>query len=237
MRKILCIAHRGASAYRPENTIKAFEKAIKQHADCIEIDVQKTADNQLVVYHDTSFQNKELLKDQNLAAVKQEGKSRGIDVPTLDEVLDKLNNRIILNIEIKSPGLVDLLVKKLKAYDPKKIICSSFIHSVLSEFEAKAPGIARAPVIGCQMLDPLRLLKNTNSEILVQNHEFVDKNYVELLHKKNKRIFVYTVNKVAALNQMIGYNVDGIMTDYPDVLVGLLNKQTMDNNRPEALAC
>jgi glycerophosphoryl diester phosphodiesterase len=138
MKKILCIAHRGASAYKPENTICAFEKAIEQGADCIEIDVQRTADYQLVVYHDVNFHDGRLVRDHTLEEIIAEGTKRGIRVVSLDEVFYHLNNRVRLNIEIKSPGVVDLLIKKFDQYDKKKIICSSFIHSCIIELKKQS---------------------------------------------------------------------------------------------------
>jgi glycerophosphoryl diester phosphodiesterase len=234
MRKILCIAHRGASAYRPENTIRAFEKAIEQGADCIEIDVQRTADNELVVYHDLCFRDGRLVRDHNLSEVQCEGRKRGIDVPKLDEVFYCLGSRIKLNIEIKTPGVVDLLRAKFKYYDFSKIICSSFIHSVIIELKYKMPGVSRAPIVASRVINPIKLLDETKSGIIVQNHEFVDAAYVRLLHKKNKLIFVYTVNNESKMVRMIDYKVDGIFTDYPDVLRQVIGR--MEHPKPAIAA-
>ena len=217
-KKILCIAHRGSSAYKPENTLAAFEKAIEQHADCIELDVQITKDAELVVYHDVFFKDGSLVREKTLAEVKYEGAERGIDVPSLDEVLYFLNNRIKLNIEIKATGIVDALLGKLKLYDRKKIICSSFIHEVLIEIRQKLPTLSTALISCAKYKDPVRILDEAACGILVQNHEFIDQAYVDLLHRKNKLIFAFTVNNRKGFKRMIDLGVDGIFTDYPDLL-------------------
>jgi glycerophosphoryl diester phosphodiesterase len=78
------------------------------------------------------------------------------------------------------------------------------------------------------MLNPVNLLDQTQSGIIIQNHDFIDQGYVNLLHKKNKMIFAYTVNTIPGFMRMLQSNVDGIFTDYPDVLKSLLDRISLN---------
>jgi glycerophosphoryl diester phosphodiesterase len=115
------IAHRGASTEAPENSIDAFEKAIGQGADRIELDVRLTADGQPIIIHDTDTERvcerKLIVAQTPLAALRELRLQNGEPLPTLDEVLDLIEGRIPLSIEIKSkePNLPDLLLERLRA--------------------------------------------------------------------------------------------------------------------------
>jgi glycerophosphoryl diester phosphodiesterase len=221
MKKILNIAHRGASAYEPENTLAAFEKAIALGADCIEFDVQVTRDKQIIVYHDISFPDGTLLSNLNAGQIQQKAlEQSGIKVPLLDVVLTTLGTRIAINIEIKSLALVDVLIDQLQGRY-QHIICSSFIHPAIVELGGKAPEIPRGIVVNRRPQSPLRLLKEAGTELIIQNFASVDKEYVENLHTHKKKIFVWTVNSPVDLQTALSFGVDGIITNYPDVLNAL----------------
>lgn len=224
MRKIFNIAHRGASGYKPENTIEAFEKAIELGADFIELDAQKTIDNQIVVYHDTIFTDGTLVMRMSADELKDKAVKTGIKVPLLEEVIGLLNNRVNMNIEIKSVGMIDILISLLQKYNVEKIIISSFIHSCLLEAKGKAPDIERGVLVDKPTVNSLDVLESFGTDLIIGNFEFVSKKNVETLHENNKKIFVWTVNDAADMKKMIDFKVDGIMTDYPDRLNKFLSE-------------
>ncbi|MCM8824205.1 MAG: glycerophosphodiester phosphodiesterase [Candidatus Omnitrophica bacterium] len=224
MRKILNIAHRGASGYKKENTIESFEEAVNLGADFIELDIQKTKDNQIVVFHDTRLDEGERVSELEFSYLKDRLLNKGIDLPLLEDVLSQFNHRIGINIEIKSFGIVDLLKEKLKVYNTENIIVSSFIHPVLKELKIKLPYLKLGMLVSAYLIDPLNVLNTVGTDLIIQNFEFVDKRYVDLLHSNNKKIFVWTVNEEKDMEFILDMGVEGIITDYPSRLKRLLGK-------------
>ena len=130
-------AHRGASSDYPENTLLAFEEGIKCGASGIELDVQKTKDNKIVVIHDEeverTFKGKGLVKDFTLRELKELQTRRalfegvqGTGIPTLEEVLNLIRNSdVILNIELKTDmihyaGIEQDVINMIEDYEMKE---------------------------------------------------------------------------------------------------------------------
>lgn len=116
LRKVDNVAHRGASAYAPENTIAAYDKAVKMKADYIEIDVQRSKDGELVLIHDTTVDRTtdgsgkvgdftfEELRSLDAGSWKGE-QFAGEQIPTFDEILDRYHGKIGILVELKAPEL------------------------------------------------------------------------------------------------------------------------------------
>lgn len=238
-------AHRGDSGNYPENTILSFEKALLIGVDGIELDVHKSKDNQLVVIHDEdvkrTFNGKGLVKDYTLEELKilncKNSKFSNHDkckICTLRDVIELIKNKdIILNIEAKTDqihyDLEEDILKLIYEYDVKdKILISSFYHKTIKNFkqlddsikygalywDKKGYGtdekiVEHAKSIGCYSI-------NISTKLATRE-------IIEIAHKNNLRVLVYTVNTKLDMQKMIEYNVDGIFTDYPDVMKNILN--------------
>ena len=215
---MIIIGHRGACGYEAENTIRSFEKAIELGADYVELDVQKTLDDEIVVFHDKRLPDKTLIEDITLLSLKKELMKVRINVPTLDEVLEFIKGRIGVNIEIKSRMPAGLIKGKIKNYkcDLDKVIVSSFMHDLLLEIKTAAPNIKTGVLLESRPLDPFNILNKLKSSIIIQNHEFVDKDYIDMVHDGNAEIFVWTVNEPEDIKKMMDLGVDGIISDFPD---------------------
>ena len=199
---MIIIGHRGACGYEVENTIKSFEKAIELGVDCVELDVQKTLDDEVVVFHDERLFDNIPIKDITLCSLKQEALKMGINVPTLDEVFEVIKGRIGINIEIKSLIPTDFIIEKIKEYkhDINKVIVSSFKHEYLLEIKNNYPQIKTGVLLNSRMLEPLDILHRLHSRTIIQDYKFVDKDYIQTLHDGNVEIFVWTVNKTGIHN-------------------------------------
>ena len=99
----IIMAHRGASAYERENTLRAFERAIELGADVVEFDVRKTADHVLIVHHDEKIRGR-IIRELPYADVGRLAGRGGFHVPMLEEVLILARGRIGLNAELKEQG-------------------------------------------------------------------------------------------------------------------------------------
>ena len=141
MGKVLIIAHRGASAYEPENSLRAIETAIKLKADMVEVDIRKSKDGELVVIHDENVDrttnSKGWVSKLSLTELKRLDAGAGEMVPTLAEVLDLLKNRIMLNIELKGLGTAEPVYKLIKetGWQNTNLTISSFNWESLTEYK------------------------------------------------------------------------------------------------------
>lgn len=235
-------AHRGASGDYPENTMLAFSKALSIGVDGIELDVHKSKDGQLVVIHDEdvqrTFRGKGLIKDYTLEEIKnfmcrkfEFVEKENCKVPKLREVFQLIKNEdIILNIEAKTDlihyDLEQDLLDLIDEYGIKdKILISSFNHKCLgilhnldnsfkygALYEYEKDYAPQANVV------EHALSLNINVYSINLSQDLVSKEVVDLAHKNNIKVFVYTVNKPNAMREMIKLNVDGVFSDYPDLM-------------------
>ncbi len=221
---MIIIGHRGACGYEADNTIKSFEKAIELGADYVELDAQKTLDDKIVVFHDKRLFDKIPIEEISLLDLKQEALKAGVGIPTLGEVFEFINDRIGINIEVKSKMPADLIIKEIRKYkcDIDKIIVSSFLHDCLFELRENDSQIKIGVLLDSKLPDPFDILDNLQSKIIIQKYEHIGRNYVDMLHNRNIEIFVWTVNEPEDIKKMVELNVDGIISDFPDRARSLL---------------
>lgn len=228
-------AHRGSSRSAPENTLSAFELAIQHKADAIEFDVKLTKDQHVVVLHDQTLDRTTggsgNVRDATLTEIKRleagshfNESHRGEPVPTLDEVFEAIETRIYYNIELTNyaspldplPELVASLVKKhnLEQY----IIFSSFNPIALIRVRRKIP---EAPIALLAMPGSSGAVPRSRFGYLLRYQALhpeagdTSQDLVEEIHRRKRRIHVYTVNSEAEMRRLFSLGVDGIFTDDP----------------------
>lgn len=227
-------AHRGASAHAPENTLAAFELALKQGAPAIEFDVKLTADRHVVIHHDQTLDRTTdgsgSISKQPLSALREldagfkfSEEFRGEKIPTLEEVFEFLGGKIFMNVELTnyaSPfdGLVDEVVKLVKKHGlEEQVLFSSFFPTNLIRVRRLLPSVPRG-----QLFLPggsgwwQRLAASFMS--LQAEHPFqgdVSAAVVQRAHAKNRRVYAWTVNDPAAMTSLRTLGVDAIFTDDP----------------------
>lgn len=230
------IAHRGASGFAPENTLAAFEKAILMGAKEIELDVQMSKDGELVVIHDyflnrtTSGTGLVMETSYNDLVQYDAGKwfgeiFLGQKIPLLSQVLSLCHKEITVHIEIKKAILekrdieikVYELVKELKMVN--QVIISSFDHQCLKNL-AFDKELRIGMLLASRMIQPISYMDQNNllGYSINQSAEFVDEEFVKEAHAKNVQVLVYTVNDKMIANYLKSIGVDGIFTNYPDLL-------------------
>jgi len=224
-------AHRGASGYAPENTLTAIKKAIEMKADGIEIDIQhwkvdRTTTGRGFVY--------ELDFDyiRSLDAGQWYTKDFiGEIVPTLEEVLDILPNDMMLNIEIKDTArkhsnIEEKMLEVLKKYPEKfdNIIVSSFHHDKIKRLQELEPKLKLALLTDSEFIEIEKYLSTNGLKSYSYHPEInlISKEDVEILHKNGVKVFVWTVNKEEDLDYLVKLGVDGVITNYPDIMKELL---------------
>ena len=103
------IAHRGASAYEPENTLRSFRRALDMGADLIEFDIRMSSDGHLIVIHDKKVDRTTdgtgLVREMTLGQLKKLDAGKGEKIPTLEEVIDFGKGKTRFVIELKEGGV------------------------------------------------------------------------------------------------------------------------------------
>lgn len=231
----IIFAHRGASAYAPENTLAAFELALRQGADAIELDTKLTRDGHVVVIHDQTLERTTTqagrVRDFSLTEIRKldagshfDVAFRGEAVPTLEEVLKAVGQLTFINIEIANYATLtdDLPIKVanlVKQYNlSQRVIFSSFNPLALYRARRILPGtpiglLAIAGSTGNWARSwPGRLLRYTS---IHPEQRDVTREFVESAHKRGHPVFVYTVNRAEMMQHLFEIGVDGIFTDDP----------------------
>jgi len=233
----LVIAHRGASAEAPENTMAAFDLAARQGADMIELDVLRSADGVLVVFHDDTterWDGRPRLAAACTLAELQALDIRGERVPTLAEVCAFARQQNMrLNVELKGAGFGADVARMLHAERIEELVLiSSFVEPALHEVAAASPRVPRAYLMGNDTWRPdVRLreawpfgaLQRTGSAAW---HPAIDLPFVDQLIPRVRQagyaVNVWTVDDPAVMRRLIALGVDGIITNVPKVLRGML---------------
>lgn len=223
--------HRGYGVGTPENSISAIKKSIDNNIDYIEIDVQRTKDRKYVLNHDKTFErvsyekpyfiNKKV-SDLNYSQIETLDIGRrvsqryaGEKVPRIEEVLDVCKNKIKINLELKEGidhEMIDDLMELVRKKGMKKQVFFTslnirdieYIENKDSTFDTGLIYFIKLGNYGSVDADYM----------IMEEREATDSN-IKKLHKKGKKVIVWTVNTQESIDKFSKMDVDGIITDYP----------------------
>jgi glycerophosphoryl diester phosphodiesterase len=219
------IAHRGASAYRPEHTLAAYDCALAMGADRLELDVRAARDGTLVVLHDPTLARTaadprpvRALDREDLAAL---GPARR--PPVLGEVLARYGRRTSYLVELKdpAPGDAGLLLAELGRHDVRgRVMVQSFDRDGLLELHALDPALPLAPLFR-EAWTPEQLVRELGgvarwATAIAPAAVSVDAALVLAAHRGGLTVQAYTVNEDAEMGRLLALGVDGLITDVPD---------------------
>lgn len=232
---ILNVAHRGASAIAPENTMAGFEKALELGADALELDLHLTRDNELVVIHDHTLdrttdgrgpvQERSLEDLKRLDAGGWFGPAfAGERIPTLSEVLDRFVGRVPLALEVKAgsaffPGIEERLVSALRHHSAvEHTAVASFDHFALKRLKEIEPTLRTAALLVGRPVPISTVAAACAAEAVALEASLVTETEVEACRAAGLKLIVWVVNEPAHMRHFIELGVDGIITDRPDLL-------------------
>ncbi len=231
------IAHRGASAQAPENTLAAFRRALALGVDAVELDVHLSADGEPVVLHDSivdrTTDGTGLVRDLALAALRRLDAGRwfgeafaGERIPTLAEALDLLRGvRVIVEIKngpIYYPTIAERVVAVTRTVGHPAVTISSFDHPVLLEVRRADPAADTAVLFMGRPVDPVALAAAAGARRLHAHWMWVTADMVAMAHQANLAVEVWPVDDPAHMAHVAALGVDGIITSYPDRLQAIL---------------
>ncbi len=227
MSRLTCFAHRGASGYEPENTLRSFRRAIDMGCRWIELDVY-AVDGELLVIHDDDLSRttdgRGKVSTSTFDYLRSLDAGKGERIPTLAEVFEMVDRRCGINIELKGHGTArpvsSFLAEQLaRGWDTQQVILSSFDHRELALTDPSYPrgalcgrsiSYAKIHELAASSLNiPLRLANEAT---------------IESAHAENLRVYVYTVNQPSDIRRMMAIGVDGVFSDYPDRVLAQANE-------------
>jgi len=225
--KVIIIAHRGASNIAPENTLKAFKKAIELKADFIEFDVLESKDGELVISHDEEISGLTgrygFVRDLTLEELKTFDFGEGEKILTLQELIDLTKGKINLNCEVIVKGISNEVIKILKKYDlTDSVIISSFKREELLKFQKIDPTVKLAyldhnsyerPCSWDKKAEWIQFCIDNNLYAINPFYPLVNQQFVDFAHGNNIKVFPFTVDSGPAMRKLIKFGVDGIITN------------------------
>jgi len=234
--KVKVVAHRGASGHAPENTLFAMKKAIEMKSYMSELDVQETADGEIILLHDYSLKRTGGV-DKNIWEMNY-AELNGIDVgswfsdeyknepiPTLKEVIDLVRGKMKLNIELKANKHEKKLAERsLKIVEDNnfldQVIFTSFKFDEIRRIRELNKSAKVGYIFG-RMPEDVNVF-NEDVHLLSVHYKTVNMDFMKKAKASGKEVAVWTVNDKVDMERMIKLGVDEIITNYPDRLVELL---------------
>ena len=236
---ILNIAHRGASAYEPENTLRSFERAIEMGATMLELDVYLSRDGHLVVSHDARVgqgtRGSGRIADLTLAEIQQFDAGLGERVPSLADVVEFARGRIQLYIELKGQNTPEPVVDLLRAVDfREQVTVGSFYPWLPQKVKFLEPAIRTSVLIRGQD----REIDFVGWAVAVQAdyvhpcwehasptpHKLLTPALISAIRQRDLGIIIWHEERPAELRALVRMDVDGICTDTPDQLTKILKE-------------
>lgn len=220
---VLVIAHRGASGYYPENTLKSIEQAIKMGCDVVEIDLKMTKDKQIVLMHDDAVDRttngKGLVKDLTIKQLRTFDAGGGERIPLLTEVIEMFGGSDVkFMLDISSKGYEEQITEIIhyNSLDMRTIVSGA--HEPLRLIKLLNPRLRIAPSFDKASDHSIMETASMGAEIFNCNHASISRETVDMAHVFDLQVIAWGVNKIENVHRMLEIGVDGITSDYPDVL-------------------
>ncbi|TVZ26671.1 glycerophosphoryl diester phosphodiesterase [Gillisia sp. Hel_I_86] len=233
MNPIYKIGHRGAKGHITENTLESINLALEMGVDGIEIDVHVCASGELVVFHDFALDR--LTDGSGEVTVKTYGQLQqlklkgGYKIPLLTEVLDLIEGKCSVNIELKGlhtakPTCAIISKYINKGWDYNSILVSSFQENELLEAKKINANILIAVLSKASVEEAIEWAKILNATAIHPSLGIITRQSVIDAHNKGFNVNVWTVNEPEDIARMIEFGVDGIISDYPDRLISIIGE-------------
>lgn len=216
------ISHRGASAYKPENTLSSFRTAIEMGAGLIELDVRKTLDNRLVVMHDSKIDRTTNgsghVRDKTFEELRTYDAGNGEKIPELGEVLSLGKGKTRFVIEVKEEKTEDEIILAVKEHGlTEDVFLVSFKKKVIKYIKTLEPGI----MTGLITILPLKVVSKgieCHADAVAVGKYFINEKLIREAHNNGLYIFAWTVDDTKRCLRLREMGVDGVVTNKPDIL-------------------
>ena len=220
-RRILRIGHRGAAGHAPENTLAAIRAGLTLGVDFIELDIQRTRDERLVVIHDRLLDRTTnghgLVSDLTFDQLQKLDAGNGESIPSLEAALAAIDGHAGAMLEAKSfgTGLAIHAAVQASAF-AGSIVYASFLHAEILDIRRLDPQTQTLALIECVPISGAAFALEAQASIVGLASDFATPEFVYTLHRAGLKVWVYTVNDPTRIAHTIALGADGIISDYPD---------------------
>ncbi len=246
----IIIAHRGAGHRRirhrssrlrdlknlvHENSIRAFEAAVKAGADAVEFDLRRTTDGIIVVHHNKWLKRSSLpIRDMTFSGVQRLTEKYGFEIPTLKEALETCSGRISLDIELKETGYEEAVVETVRPYyDLRNVVFTSFTDSTVLKLKLLTPDAKAGLLLGLRPSASVmsKGLKGTltinriracRADFVAPHWRLLKMPFFNGTSKPGLPVFAWTVNRLSIAEKLISGKPAAIITDFPEKLLPLV---------------
>jgi len=215
MSRPLLLGHRGSRSTGSirENTVPAFDLALQHGCDGLEFDVRLSGDRQALVCHDPRS------KGMPVATSKR---AQLPHLPTLEDVLSRYGQRGFLDIELKVPGLTEIVLDDVRRHPPARgFVISSFLPEVLLDIRARSQAIPLGIIFEKQVPG----WRELPIDCLMAEKSLITGTLVDQVHAAGKRLFAWTVNHKAVMLRCAQWGVDAVISDRTELLVRTLSRR------------
>ncbi|QED38229.1 glycerophosphodiester phosphodiesterase [Antarcticibacterium arcticum] len=222
------IGHRGAKGHLAENTLESISLAVEMGVDAIEIDVHCCRTGELVVIHDFTLDRTTNGEGEvaghsleYLRSLQVEAKYR---IPLLTEVLDLIEGKCRINIELKGLNTAEGTCKIINQYVKERnwsyndFVVSSFQKNELFVVLSTDPEIHIGVLSKASMTEAIELGKMLKAKAIHPSVGIITRQGVKAAHKAGFKVYVWTVNDRESIERMKEFGVDGIISDFPELL-------------------
>lgn len=226
MNKPLVIGHRGAMGHETENTLASVQKALDLGVDMLEIDVYKIRSGEIVVYHDNTVDRLTdgtgKIESYNYSDLQELNLEGGHKIPTLQEVINLMDKKAHLNIELKGENTADRVnfiinyYVREKGWPLDKFLISSFKWEELKRMRTLNPQIAIAILTSEDPLQALDIAKELKAVAINPYFKSLTVDNVDQIQKEGFKVYPYTINEPEDIRSMKKMRVDGIITNFPE---------------------
>jgi glycerophosphoryl diester phosphodiesterase len=221
----LKIGHRGAMGYETENTIRSFGKAIELGVDGVELDVHLCKTGEIVVIHDETVDRTTngtgKVSDLTLDELKKLDAGKGELISTLKEVLDFIDKRVMVHIELKGEGTEEPVIEIINEYLKKgwkkeQFGVISFDHYKLLKF--KGTGISVGPLLAGLPIGYADFAEKVHAGFISLAYRYINQRMIDDAHERGIKVVVWAVDDKDDVRKMADMGVDAICSNIPDIL-------------------
>ena len=219
---MLNIAHRGYTRDWPGNTLEAIEAAINLGVDAVEVDVQETRDGGFVLAHDPIIGGR-IIRELTLGEVMGVDVGEGCRAPTLEEALDLCRGRVGVVLEFKEVRSLGRIFESIRgsAMDGEVGICSFQPELLMRVRDVKA-GIRLGLIVDAPPENPEVMLATLGCEVIGVRALHITRGLVDRVRVSGRMVFGWGVEDPKGVSTLSGLGVDGVVSDFPDVVKGIL---------------
>lgn len=223
----LLLGHRGCRGAHPENTIAAFEYALASGCDGFEFDVRLTGDGKAIICHDARLGKlrvsttvyEKFLNNQTRSGRLLKRRARG-ELCCLDDVLEQFGRSAFLYIELKVPGLEEMVLATVGKHKPHRFVIASFLPTVVRRVNEIAPEVPVGFIF--DNLAGLRRWRDMPGSHVMPHWRFATERRIRVMHEAGKKVMTWTVNSPRKMSQLAKWGIDAIVSDDPALLSNTL---------------